>query len=120
MWTLAFSLSLEKKLKPINVYDNADESLRYHNIDVFFEGAYLLDPYYRAGVEGIESGLYHLPEIAPTGFKTSEYYKRFYEHSMIGDEVGFIIHLEKNCFCTYIIGNPDGFRQPLTALILIV
>jgi len=97
-----------KNTKPVNIYDNAEESLRYQNIDAYFEGAYLLDPYYRAGLEGIETGLYHLSDISPPGFYNSEYYKRFFRSSMISDEVGFIVHLEENCFANVSLVNLFG------------
>jgi len=111
---IGFIVIYGKDTKPINVYDNAVDSVRYQNIDSFFEGAYLLDPFYRAGIDGIKAGLYHLSEISPGGFKKSEYYKRFYESSMIGDEVGFIIHLQDDCFANVslvkLTGSP-GFSQ---------
>lgn len=94
--------------KPINIYDNAPDSLRVQNIDAYFEGPYLLDPYYRAGVNGTPSGLYCLGDVAPAGFRQSEYYKRYYKSSLIYDEVGFITHLADGCFAHISLVKLEG------------
>ena len=70
-----------EKMKPVNIYDNAVAAQRSLQIDAYFEGPYLLDPYYRAGINGIKSGLYRLSDLAPSGFRQSEYYKSYFEPS---------------------------------------
>ena len=92
---------------PVNVYDNAMESQRSLHIDAYFAGAYLLDPFYRAGINGIESGLYRLSDVAPSGFRQSEYYRRFYRPSLSKDEVGFITYLPDGCFANVSLVNTE-------------
>jgi len=97
-----------EKTKPVNIYDNALDSLRSLHIDAYFDGAYLLDPYYRAGIDGIKSGLYRLSDVAPTGFRQSEYYRKYYKPSSSKDEVGFITYLPDGCFANTSLVNIKG------------
>jgi DNA-binding CsgD family transcriptional regulator len=97
-----------EKIKPVNIYDNAVGAQRSLHIDAYFEGAYLLDPYYRAGIDGIKSGVYRLSDVAPSGFRQSEYYKRYYQPSQSMDEVGFITHLPDGCFANTSLVNTVG------------
>lgn len=97
-----------KKMKPVNVYDNAVAAQRSLQIDAYFEGPYLLDPYYRAGINGIKSGLYRLSDVAPSGFRQSEYYRSYYKPSQSKDEVGFITHLPDGCFANASLLNIEA------------
>ncbi|WP_461480861.1 helix-turn-helix transcriptional regulator, partial [Porticoccus sp.] len=61
-------------------------------IDLFLKGAYLLDPCYRAAQAGHE-GFYRLDQLAPVGFRNSEYYKNYFRHTGLIDECGYLFHL---------------------------
>lgn len=86
------------KLKPINLCEWSVENWPDEDLKKYMTGAYLLDPYYRAGIDGIEPGLYRMSEIAPPAFKESEYCKTYYSSSPIEDEIGFITYLTDDCF----------------------
>ncbi len=64
----------------------------------YFGGAYLLDPFYRAGIAGKPAGLYKLGEVAPAGFEQSEYFRTYYESSPISDEVNFLFYMDEDHF----------------------
>jgi len=81
-----------RDIKPLPLYDNVPADLRAKIIERYYAGAYLFDPYYRAGIGGTKPGLYRLFEVAPPGFRSSEYYRLYYK-PVTGDEVGFICHL---------------------------
>ena len=44
----------------------------------------------RAGVEGF----YQLDELAPAGFRNSEYYKNYFRHTGLLDECGYLLQLD--------------------------
>lgn len=85
-------------IKPLLLYDDVPAELQESIVRQYFDGAYLLDPYYRAMVGGAQPGLYTLSDVAPPGFRSSEYYRAYYKDASTGDEVGFICKLEKNRF----------------------
>jgi len=97
-----------EKMKPVNVYDNAVGAQRSQHIDAYLEGPYLLDPYYRAGINGIKSGLYRLSDVAPPGFRQSEYYRSYHKPSQSKDEVGFITHLPDGSFANASLLNIEA------------
>ena len=98
-------------IKPVLLFDDVPENIRPQHVDDYMGGAYLLDPYYRAGIDRIESGLYRLRDVAPPGFRQSEYYRRNYKASLIIDEVGFITHLPDGCFANASFVMLDGSQR---------
>lgn len=97
-WLVVFG----ETIKPLPLFDNIPDDVRHYHIDPYLDSAYLLDPYYRAGISGVRSGLYNLDEVAPAGFDYEEYYLRYYRDAKITAEIGFITVL------------PDGFFSILS------
>lgn len=100
-----------KGIRPIPVYDDVPNRMRKEVIDSYLDVAYLLDPFYRAGVEGVAQGLYHLTEIGPPGFRESEFYRRYYHQSGISDEIGFLTYLHDGCFMNFSLVRMEGSRD---------
>jgi len=59
-------------------------------MDIYRQGAYLLDPFYRARHRANKTGVLTLTDIAPTEFSFSDYYLRYYRDGMVHDEVCLI------------------------------
>lgn len=87
-----------RDIKPLLLYDDVPAELHKSIVKEYFDGAYLLDPYYRAMIGGMPPGLYSLSDVAPPGFRHSEYYRAYYKDASTGDEVGFICHLGNSRF----------------------
>ena len=83
---------------PLLVYNDAPSFKIKQQIDTFINGAFLIDPFYRAAVDDHASGLHHLSDLAPNGFEETEYYRSYFRYTEIKDEVGFIIHLSAEQF----------------------
>lgn len=96
----------EKERKPCWLYGALSDK---KSMEYFLSAPYLLDPFYRAGIDGIESGCYHLRDIAPPGFKQSEYYRNYYVPAAHwDDEVGYIIQIDEVCFVNIALGRLAG------------
>ena len=66
-------------------------------LDAYLQGAFLLDPFYRAaGIDG-SRGIFSLENLAPEGFRDSEYFSTWYPLTGFNDECGVLLSL------------PDGF-----------
>jgi DNA-binding CsgD family transcriptional regulator len=78
---------------PLILYEDLLPHERGVQVDGYLAGAYLLDPFYRASIEGQPSGLYRLSEVAPEGFLESEYYHSYYIRMLQSDEVCFLTEL---------------------------
>ncbi len=95
-------------IKPLPLFDNIPADVRHHHIEPYLDGAYLLDPYYRAGISGVRSGLYNLDEVAPAGFDYEEYYLRYYRDARITAEIGFITALPDGYFSILSLAMHEG------------
>lgn len=56
-------------------------------IDAYANGAYLLDPFYRAAMDQHRLGVVSLKDVVPHGFEQSEYFRVFYCQLNIQDEI---------------------------------
>lgn len=67
-----------------------------HKIHVtdYQTGPYLLDPFCKACLNGVASGLYRLRDLAPDRFYQSEYYRSYYVETGPVDEIAFFAVLE--------------------------
>jgi len=103
-----------QSIRPVDIYENVPEALHQANIDSYYEGAYLLDPFYRAGVEGGDGGVYRLGDVAPPGFRQSQYFRQYYKECGNVDEVASLTYLDDGLFLigsyTKFHGSPN-FRQ---------
>jgi DNA-binding CsgD family transcriptional regulator len=59
--------------------------------ETYAEGPYLLDPYYNAYVAGAGHGCFSVRELAPDDFAKTEYYRTYYRHIGVKDEIGYIL-----------------------------
>ena len=112
-----------ESIRPVDIYDDVPPEMHAANIASYYDGAYLLDPYYHAGVAQVEPGLYLLREVAPPGFRQSEYFRRYYRDSGMIDEAVSLTYLPDNLFIhtSYALfhGSP-GFRQSQLNLVRLV
>lgn len=83
---------------PVVYYNGIPPQERATQIDNFINGAFVLDPFYRAAVDQKTSGFHRLSDLAPEGFEKTEYYRNYFKYTDINDEVGYIIHLSPTEF----------------------
>jgi len=103
-----FAAVYSKDLRPVQVYEDVPKAIRHEVIDSYLKVAYLLDPFYRAGIEGLPGGLYRLTDIGPPGFRNSEFYRVYYHQSGISDEIGFLTYLHDDCFMNFSLVRLEG------------
>lgn len=75
------------------------------NLDIFLKGAFLLDPYYLAATRRNKTGFFRLRDLAPSGFRKSEYYRVYYEASGLKDECGYLIAVPGGGFINIALGR---------------
>ncbi len=77
-------------------------------LDLYCKGAFLIDPFYLIGSKEKQYGFFTLAELAPPGFKNSEYYRTWYRHTGLKNECGYVINIA-NGFINISIGhNGEG------------
>lgn len=89
---------------PVVEHFEVPEPSQNSTLSQFVLGPFLLDPFYVAATE-LRFGLFRLRELAPTGFKDSEYYKNWYRNCGYQDECGYVISLGDNAFLNIALGK---------------
>jgi DNA-binding CsgD family transcriptional regulator len=90
-------ISLERKGLPPQLLHQQGIP-RDHRDDIinrYFSRGYLLDPFCLAVENGLAEGFYHLSEIAPDDFFSSEYYKTYYLKSGAVEDCYYIVDLDR-------------------------
>jgi DNA-binding CsgD family transcriptional regulator len=94
--------------RPINLYDDLPENYAAESRAPWFEGAYLLDPFYGLFVNNAPDGIYHLADLAPDNFFDSEYYRAYYSRTGLTDEIGLIFNLDQDHCLLISLGNREA------------
>ncbi len=90
---------------PIIEYFEIPEESNSSTLDTFAKGAFLLDPYYLAATRDKKFGIFRIRELAPNGFKESEYYKTWYRNCGYQDECGYLIPISGSGFINIALGR---------------
>lgn len=80
---------------PVILHDDFQHQLRCNNLDTYLEGAYLLDPYFIKATKDRAEGLFRLQDIVAPDFIMSPYFRMYYKHSHVSDEVNFLVQLDQ-------------------------
>ncbi len=75
------------------------------NLDTYVSGSFLLDPFYVAGGRQQKFGFFTLEQLAPKGFKSSEYFRTYYRFSGLSNECGYLIPTGERGFVNMSIGR---------------
>lgn len=96
-------------------YQLGDKPIIHHNdlppknidsqIENFVKSAFVLDPFYRAALDRKISGIHRLSDLAPQGFRKTEYYRSYFKLTKIKDEIGYVFHLNKDKFINISLGR---------------
>jgi len=73
-------------------------------LNTYLTGPFLLDPFYRAAQHDNQFGVFRLVDLAPSGFRASEYYKTWYKSCGYQDECGLLIDLGDRSFINISMG----------------
>jgi DNA-binding CsgD family transcriptional regulator len=75
------------------------------------DGPYLLDPFYAHFLNGGSDGCYRLSDLAPDGFRSSEYFSTYYGGLNIGDELGMLVTMDtQSCAHVSLVRRPGAAR----------
>jgi len=87
------------------------DDVKSHHVDLYEEGAYLLDPYYRAAIDNQLEGVFGVNEVAPAGFEESEYFNLYYQQAELLDEICFIFKAEHDALVSISLARRQGTQK---------
>lgn len=89
---------------PSVAYSSPTPQTGASTLDAYVKGPFLLDPYYRKAAYDGEFGVFRLADLAPSGFKESEYYRSWYRNCGFKDECGLLIAIGSGRFVNVALG----------------
>jgi DNA-binding CsgD family transcriptional regulator len=100
---------------PVLLYESGIPARTHDSlIGRYFASGYVLDPLCLAVQSGLAEGFYHLSEVAPDSFLSSEYYRNFYVANGLAEDCYFIVDLDvtrKISFCLFQGESGDRFSH---------
>ena len=82
----------------------------------YVKGLYLLDPFYIANRESPKTGLFRLSDVAPECFNQTDYYKHYFTHYVVEDEVQYAVALDDVRTVCVALGSKKRFAPAQIAL----
>ncbi|HBO7171447.1 TPA: helix-turn-helix transcriptional regulator [Pseudomonas aeruginosa] len=85
----------EGDYRPLSLFDTFPPDLRKIFVDEYQTGPYLLDPFYLTSQRFRPEGLYSMRKLAPDQFYASEYFRSYYHHLGMCEEIGFFTPVDE-------------------------
>lgn len=79
-------------------------------VDRYVDGAYLLDPFYRAARDEQKEGLFLLREVAPDAFEKTEYFRMYYREAQLSDEACYLLRSDDGIIASLSIGRASDHK----------
>lgn len=76
-----------------------------HYLDRYLAGPYLLDPLYQLAVRKKKATMCRCRDETPDRFRSSEYYRQYYERTHLADEMDFILDVEPKTTLVLVVGR---------------
>ncbi|MBU2675898.1 MAG: helix-turn-helix transcriptional regulator [Gammaproteobacteria bacterium] len=76
-----------------------------HYLDRYLAGPYLLDPLYQLAVRAKKPSICRCRDESPDRFRSSEYYRQYYERTHLADEMDFLWDADANTTLVLVVGR---------------
>jgi len=101
----------QKNSVPLALFSNSVDDPIESRVEAYVNGAYLLDPFYRACMYERYQGINTLTEVAPPDFKESQYYQTFFSAYGLYDEINIFNWFDENTVIALSLGRTKGERR---------
>lgn len=76
-----------------------------HYLDRYLAGPYLLDPLYQLALRNKKATMCRCRDETPDRFRSSEYYRQYYERTHLADEMDFMLDTDLNSTLVLVVGR---------------
>ncbi len=77
----------------------------HHYLDRYLAGPYLLDPLYQLALRKKKAAMCRCRDETPDRFRSSEYYRQYYERTHLVDEMDFLLEISANSTLVLVVGR---------------
>jgi len=76
-----------------------------HYLDRYLAGPYLLDPLYQLALGKKKATICRCRDETPDRFRSSEYYRQYYERTHLADEMDFMLDVDSTTTLVLVVGR---------------
>ena len=76
-----------------------------HYLDRYLAGPYLLDPLYQLALRTDKPSICRCRDETPDRFRSSEYYRQYYDRTHLADEMDFLLDVENSTTLVLVVGR---------------
>lgn len=100
-------LAFHADAPPEVVHHSMRADVAEHYLDRYLAGPYLLDPLYQLALRTTTSRACRFREASPDRFRSSEYYRQYYERTHLRDEMDFLLGTGGDATLVLVVGRFD-------------
>ena len=107
-FTSSLTTVLRPNGRPLLLHDDISPMRREAVVGAYLRGAYLLDPFYAHICEKPGTGVVRLRDIQPDHFRKTEFFRTYYAHARLADEIGVIVECSDESHIFVSLGLATG------------
>ncbi len=114
-------LAFHDDAPPDVIHHTMSASRAQHYLDRYLAGPYLLDPLYQLALRRDKPSICRCRDETPDRFRSSEYYRQYYERTHLADEMDFLLDVDDSSALALVVGrwHKRFTKAEVTALHLI-
>ncbi|MDH4124201.1 MAG: helix-turn-helix transcriptional regulator [Gammaproteobacteria bacterium] len=90
---------------PAVVHHSMPPAVARHYLDRYLAGPYLLDPLYQLAIGNRRATACRFRDATPDRFRSSHYYRRYYERTHLRDEMDFLLRVTDGTALVLVVGR---------------
>ena len=98
-------MAFHEKRPPDIVHHSMSAATAKHYLDRYLAGPYLLDPLYQLAINTRQAVACRFRDAIPDRFRSSEYYRQYYERTHLRDEMDFLIRTGADATLVLVVGR---------------
>lgn len=98
-------IAFHQNAPPDVVHHSMSSAVARHYLDRYLAGPYLLDPLFQLAVSSKRPTVCRFRDAAPDRFRSSEYYRQYYERTHLRDEMDFLLNVDESSTLVLVVGQ---------------
>jgi DNA-binding CsgD family transcriptional regulator len=98
-------MAFSEHAPPDILHHSMDGATARHYLDRYLAGPYLLDPLYQLAIRTRRETVCRFRDAIPDRFRSSEYYRQYYERTHLRDEMDFLLPAGQEAKLVMVVGR---------------
>jgi DNA-binding CsgD family transcriptional regulator len=98
-------IAFHRDAPPDVLHHSMPPAVAKHYLDRYLAGPYLLDPLFQLAVRTSRATVCRFRDATPDRFRSSEYYRQYYERTHLRDEMDFLLNVAAGSALVLVVGR---------------